>query len=83
MLNMTQFENKYKNEIKTIANAENVTFQDAIQMLIYSCRQKDKGIHSVGEVMDFGKSLNKSFDYTACLTDFKEAIGLTEISAAA
>ena len=83
MLNMTQFEKKYQNEIKTIAKIENVTFEEARQMLIFSCRLKEEGIHSVGEVMDFGKVLDESFDFLACLDDFRQALGLMGLPTAA
>lgn len=83
MLNMMQFEEKYQNEMKAIAKKESVSLMDARGMLIYSCRLKEKGIHSVGEVMDFGKALDKDFDYITCLADFREAIGLMEIPSAA
>jgi len=81
MLNMTQFEKKYETAINTIAKAENVTFEEARQMLVFSCRLSEKGALSVGEVMDFGKNL-KDFDFASCLADFKKVIG-QEVATAA
>lgn len=82
MRNLAGFEKKYEKEIVTIAKAEDVDLLEAREMLIYTCRQLDKGLHTEGAAMDFGRYLEEGFDFAGCLEDFMEAIQTAEATVA-
>ena len=74
MEGITGFENKYKKAISAIAKAENISCVDARGMLVYFCRQYEKGAASESSIMNFEKLLGKDFDFATCLSDFQKAI---------